>query len=135
MNEKDDDIFWGSQVMDEFVVITCLGCHQTWALDFEPDPCTCLLEYPDSHVEMVESDNFRDAVAKATRYQPTTRCAPTGDDCFCACGCSGIDERCAVWQEASTLHKEVPEWHVCCHVDPMAAWKSLDSPTKMDGGY
>lgn len=38
------------------------------------------------------------------------RCGPTGDDCYCACGCSGIDERCDLWL-ASYL---VPSWHTCC---------------------
>jgi hypothetical protein len=32
-------------------------------------------------------------------------CGPTGDDCFCACGCSGLDERCWVPYEVDDEFK------------------------------
>lgn len=44
-------------------------------------------------------------------------CGPTGDDCFCACGCSGIDERCDVYMLSYVSDQgQVPASHTCCKI-------------------
>lgn len=43
-------------------------------------------------------------------------CGPTEDDAVCACGCSGYDERCAVYLKHYGHITQVPESHTCCKI-------------------
>lgn len=41
-------------------------------------------------------------------------CGPTNDVAECACGCSGYDDRCALYLEHYNNGTQVPESHGCC---------------------
>lgn len=44
-------------------------------------------------------------------------CGPTNDECFCACGCSGVEDRCAYYLAVYSFSEEqVRAEHVCCKI-------------------
>lgn len=47
-------------------------------------------------------------------YIPITLCGPTEDEAVCACGCSGYDERCALYLHHYHGTTQVPAAHSCC---------------------
>lgn len=53
-------------VVATIVVATCHGCEQTWALDFQPEPCDCMYgdEPPQSTFCEVKADSYHQAVHK-----------------------------------------------------------------------
>lgn len=52
-------------------------------------------------------------------------CGPTGDDCFCACGCGGDDSRCDHWVARYAIGHEVDETHTCCKVKQQPTHQEL----------
>jgi len=51
-------------VMDQYLIVKCGRCLQVWALDFQPDACTCadFIEHPDDEILTIEADDYEQAL-------------------------------------------------------------------------
>ena len=50
--------------MDEYLIVHCGRCGATWALDFEPQTCTCadFIEHPDDAILSIEAEDYESAL-------------------------------------------------------------------------
>lgn len=52
---------------DTYLIVRCAGCDAVWAMDYEPESCTCDYDgWPEGFDEIVPvpGSDFRDALAK-----------------------------------------------------------------------
>jgi hypothetical protein len=47
--------------MTVYTIATCMGCQRTWALDYQPDICSCD-DTADTTFEEIEADDYRQAL-------------------------------------------------------------------------
>jgi hypothetical protein len=53
--------------MNEYLILRCDGCEETWAMEFQPDPCTCdrTEESPLCDFWNIKADSYSQAIHKA----------------------------------------------------------------------